>query len=157
MQYRAVAITGRTGTGERPGPGRVRDRHRRRQADHHLRQAGRRRPTAPGRGREGLDPEEPEPLLGEETTMKFHSILGLAAGAFAALALSGAAMAQSPAAKAKVDEAKAGCVVGEQADGYLGFVKPAADPQLKAAVEEINAGRAALYRQVAAKNGVTPE
>lgn len=90
-------------------------------------------------------------------TMKLHSILGLAAGAFAALALSSAAMAQSPAAKAKVDEAKSACIVGEQADGYLGFAKPATDPQLKAAVDEINAGRAALYRQAAAKNGVTPE
>jgi hypothetical protein len=52
--------------------------------------------------------------------------------------------------------AKAAGIVGEQADGFLGFVTPAADPALKAAVEQINAGRAEVYRQAAAKNGVSP-
>jgi uncharacterized protein YdbL (DUF1318 family) len=60
-------------------------------------------------------------------------------------------------AKARVDAAKAAGVVGEQADGFLGFVTGAADPALRAAVNEINAGRAELYRQAAAKNGVSPE
>ena len=76
----------------------------------------------------------------------------------AVLALTGAGMAfaQSAAAKAAVDAAKADGVVGEQADGYLGFVKPG-DAALKAAVAEINAGRAQVYAQAAAKNGVTAE
>lgn len=60
-------------------------------------------------------------------------------------------------AKATVDAAKAAGVVGEQNDGYLGFVKAGADAEVQAAVAEINAGRAQLYRGVAAKNGVTPE
>jgi uncharacterized protein YdbL (DUF1318 family) len=65
------------------------------------------------------------------------------------------AIAQSANAKSVVDAAKTAGVVGEQADGFLGFVKPSADTALKAAVDEINAGRAQLYREAAAKNGVT--
>lgn len=73
------------------------------------------------------------------------------------------ALAATPAAavamdtKAAVDAAKTQGVVGEQADGFLGFVKPTSDPALKAAVQEINEGRAALYREAAAKNGVSVE
>ncbi|WP_310541534.1 YdbL family protein [Phenylobacterium sp.] len=61
-------------------------------------------------------------------------------------------------AKATVDAAKAAGIVGEQNDGYLGFVRGGgAAPAVEAAVGEINAGRAQLYRGAAAKNGVTPE
>jgi uncharacterized protein YdbL (DUF1318 family) len=72
-------------------------------------------------------------------------------------ALAVPAVVQAADAKAIVDGAKATGLVGEQADGFLGFVKPVSDPALKEAVREINEGRAALYRQAAAKNGVTPE
>jgi uncharacterized protein len=78
-------------------------------------------------------------------------ISAIAAAALAA----GAAQAQSQ-AKALVDTAKAQGVVGEQADGLLGFVKAGGDAALKAAVDEINAGRLQLYREAAARNGVTP-
>ena len=57
--------------------------------------------------------------------------------------------------KAAVDAAKAAGSVGEQADGYLGFVSGSADATTTAAVNEINAGRAAVYAQTAAKTGVT--
>ena len=67
------------------------------------------------------------------------------------------AAAQSADAKAAVDAAKARGVVGEQGDGLLGFVMPANDPALSAAVAEINAGRAQAYREAAARTGVTPE
>ena len=67
------------------------------------------------------------------------------------------AAAQSDATKMLVDGAKARGVVGEQADGFLGFVTPAADPALAAAVAEINAGRAQVYRETAARTGVTPD
>jgi uncharacterized protein YdbL (DUF1318 family) len=67
------------------------------------------------------------------------------------------ASAQSDAAKALVDAAKARGAVGEQADGFLGFVMPAADPALAAAAAEINAGRAQVYRETAARTGVTPD
>jgi len=70
--------------------------------------------------------------------------------------LAGAAQADVAQSKALVDNAKAAGVVGEQADGLLGFVKPAGDPALTAAVDEINAGRAQVYREAAARNGVTP-
>ena len=67
------------------------------------------------------------------------------------------AAAQSDATKMLVDGAKARGSVGEQADGFLGFVMPAADPALAAAVAEINAGRAQVYRETAARTGVTPD
>ena len=82
--------------------------------------------------------------------------LSITAAVLAALAIAPAA-AFALDAKSAVDAAKAAGVVGEQADGFLGFVKPSADTALKAAVQEINEGRAALYRQAAAKNGVSPE
>lgn len=74
----------------------------------------------------------------------------------AAFAAPAVAVAQSAATKATVDSAKAAGIVGEQADGFLGFVTAAADPAIKAAVAETNAGRAQLYREAAVKNGVTP-
>lgn len=70
--------------------------------------------------------------------------------------IAGAAHADVAAAKATVDAAKLDGVVGEQSDGYLGFVKAGSDA-IKGAVAEINAGRAQVYAQAAAKNGVTPE
>jgi uncharacterized protein YdbL (DUF1318 family) len=73
-----------------------------------------------------------------------------------AAVLAGAAQADVAQSKALVDAAKAAGSVGEQADGFLGFVKPASDAALKAAVDEINAGRAQLYREAAARNNVTP-
>jgi uncharacterized protein YdbL (DUF1318 family) len=67
------------------------------------------------------------------------------------------ATAQSAAAKAAVDAAKARGDVGEQSDGYLGLVKGGADAATTAAMQEINAGRAAAYREAAAKTQVTVE
>ncbi len=81
---------------------------------------------------------------------------------FLALSLAGAlaaggAQAQSTAAKDTVVAAKAAGTVGEQADGFLGLVTGAASPDVKAAVAEINAGRAAAYKDIAAKTGVTEQ
>lgn len=89
--------------------------------------------------------------------MQTRDILGVGAAVMAALALPVAAQAQSAQAKAAVDSAKGAGVVGEQADGYLGFVSGGADPALRQAVAEINAGRAQVYREAAAKSGATPE
>jgi uncharacterized protein YdbL (DUF1318 family) len=89
-------------------------------------------------------------------SMRFSQSLGLAAAVAATLVLPVAAVAQSASAKTAVDAAKAAGIVGEQADGFLGFVTAGADPAVKSAVAEINAGRAQLYAQAAAKNGVTP-
>jgi hypothetical protein len=90
-------------------------------------------------------------------TMQGRELIGIGAAVMAALVLPAAAFAQSASAKATVDAAKAAGIVGEQPDGFLGFVTEPADPAIRAAVAEINAGRARLYREVAAKNGVTPE
>ena len=89
--------------------------------------------------------------------MQTRDFFNVGAAVMAALAMTQPAVAQTAGAKAAVDAAKAEGVVGEQADGFLGFVKPTSDPALRAAVEDINQGRAALYRQAAAKNGVSPE
>ena len=88
--------------------------------------------------------------------MHSKNLIGISGAVLAALALPVAGYAQSASAKATVDAAKAAGVVGEQADGFLGFVSAAADPAIKGAVAEINAGRAQRYNQAAAKNGVTP-
>ncbi|NEX94811.1 YdbL family protein [Caulobacter sp. 17J65-9] len=84
---------------------------------------------------------------------------GLSAALIGLFALAGAATAQMPNAKAQVDAAKAQGIVGEQSDGYLGFVSGGGDPALKAAVAQINAGRGQVYRDAAAKTGnsVSPE
>src|SRR5690606_40145663 len=88
--------------------------------------------------------------------MKRHKLFAPVLAATAALALAGAALAQSPQAKALVDQAKAQGVVGEQSDGFLGFVSGGGDAAVRSAVAEINAGRAQLYQSAAARNGVTP-
>ena len=88
--------------------------------------------------------------------MQGRDFFNVGAAVMAALALTPAA-AIAMDAKSVVDAAKTAGIVGEQADGFLGFVKPSLDPALKGAVQEINEGRAALYRQAAAKNGVSVE
>jgi uncharacterized protein YdbL (DUF1318 family) len=87
--------------------------------------------------------------------MQTRDILGLLAVAGAA-GLATGAYAQAD-AKARVDAAKAAGIVGEQADGFLGLVTGDADPAVKAAVAEINAGRAQVYNEAASRNGVSPQ
>ncbi|WP_369695967.1 DUF1318 domain-containing protein [Phenylobacterium aquaticum] len=89
--------------------------------------------------------------------MRANGWLPTAATVVAGTLIAGAAHADIAAAKLAVDAAKAEGVVGEQADGYLGFVTGGADAAVKAAVAEINAGRSQVYAQAAAKNNVTPE
>ncbi|HWX88865.1 MAG TPA: DUF1318 domain-containing protein [Rhizomicrobium sp.] len=75
--------------------------------------------------------------------------------AAALLLLAAPAFADLASDKAAVDAAKAAGTIGEQADGYLGFVSGSADAATTAAVKDINAGRADVYAQTAAKSGVT--
>ena len=77
---------------------------------------------------------------------------------FALVALFAAAtpaFADLAADKATVEAAKTAGTVGEQADGYLGYVSGSASPAITAAVTNINQGRADVYAQTAAKTGVT--
>lgn len=69
---------------------------------------------------------------------------------------SGSAEADVAGSKVLVDAGKTRGDVGEQADGYLGFVRESDDASLRAAVAEINAGRAELYAEVAARYGIDP-
>lgn len=79
------------------------------------------------------------------------------AAPFLILALATGAVAQTGAQKALIDTAKTTGVVGEKADGFLGLVKGDAPGDVIAAMQAINAGRQAVYRETAAKTGVTPE
>jgi len=97
--------------------------------------------------------------------MKTKSVMKIALAALmiAGSGLAATALIATPASadvassKALVDAAKAKGTVGEQSDGLLGFVHGGGDAALKAAVDEINAGRREVYGQAAAKNGVSVE
>jgi uncharacterized protein len=75
----------------------------------------------------------------------------LAAGALIATA-AGAVDQNGP-----IDQAMSAGVVGEQADGYLGFVRPpnAAQSDLQRRVNEVNIRRRGVYIQVARDSGET--
>ena len=89
--------------------------------------------------------------------MTYRNLMAPVAAVVASITFAGAAHADPAAAKAAVDAAKAQGVVGEQADGFLGFVNAgAASAEVRAAVAEINAGRRQLYAQAATQNGVSP-
>ncbi|MBY0423923.1 MAG: YdbL family protein [Parvularculaceae bacterium] len=78
----------------------------------------------------------------------------LASAAIAATLIIGAAQALSP----RLDAAKANCVIGEQADGYLGIVDPSkVDEEMRRELREVNQQRKAAYERIAAANGVTTE
>ena len=84
------------------------------------------------------------------------SLLTGVVGAAGPILRASPALAQSAGAKAEVDRAKAQGIVGEQADGFLGLVA-GGDPAVRAAMAEINAGRAQAYRDAAVRTGVSPE
>jgi len=48
---------------------------------------------------------------------------------------------------------KAAGLIGEQADGYVGFVTPNVPADVRQLVNEVNAKRKAGYQQIAAKQG----
>jgi uncharacterized protein len=62
------------------------------------------------------------------------------------------------AASSMVEQAKSQCIVGEQADGYLGVVKGArASAELRRELRDINQRRKAYYADIARRNGVSVE
>ena len=93
----------------------------------------------------------------EKTTpMSLRNIFVLGAAVMALGVAAGAALAQTPAQKATIDAAKAQGVVGEQADGYLGFRTSASDSVLQDAVSTTNAARGRAYAVSASQAGTTP-
>lgn len=90
------------------------------------------------------------------------TLTGHLKAAFTVLALAIAvpvlpAHADLAADKATVDAAKAAGTVGEQGDGYLGFVQGSASGAITQAVNAINAGRAQVYAQTAGRSGVSAQ
>ena len=81
----------------------------------------------------------------------------MALGVAAAAAVPTASWAQSASQKALIDSAKSEGVVGEQADGYLGFHTPSSDTALQAAVTTTNAARRSVYAASAAQAGTTAD
>jgi len=72
---------------------------------------------------------------------------------FAVFALSSTAMADT--SSELIAAAKATQTVGEQPDGYLGFVVSEVDEATRRAVRETNIKRKAVYRDLALKTGTT--
>ena len=68
------------------------------------------------------------------------------------------AMSPVSAASALVENAQNNCIVGEQADGYLGVVDGAsASAELQREIRDINQQRKTVYSNLAKRNGVTIE
>ena len=53
-----------------------------------------------------------------------------------------------------LQEAKEQGLVGEQADGYVGYVVGSVDPELRALVDDVNQQRRQRYEQIARQNGL---
>jgi uncharacterized protein YdbL (DUF1318 family) len=90
-----------------------------------------------------------------ETSMKNLLRNIAAAGVLAGMA---AAPISASAASAMIEQAKSQCIVGEQADGYIGFVPGADIPDdLRREVRDTNQARKAFYADLSKRNGVTIE
>lgn len=81
---------------------------------------------------------------------------------FTAILVAGALIATSALAidnNGPVDKALAAGVIGEQADGYLGFVRPptAAQADLQRRINEINIRRRGVFNEAAKVNGETED
>ena len=86
--------------------------------------------------------------------MKHNTMKSTISAIAAALVLTGGAFA----APAAIEAAKDQCVIGEQADGYLGVVDGAvADAGLRREMQSINQQRKAAYANLAERNGVSIE
>lgn len=74
--------------------------------------------------------------------------------ALASLSVAAPAVGQDPAV---IIEARRAGLIGERYDGYLGFVTNNPNAELRRQVNAINIRRRALYSQLAARRGVSPE
>ena len=80
----------------------------------------------------------------------------LCVGAIAANpAFVSSAFAQVRSAKATVVQAKSDGLVGEQLDGYIGFVTADVSADVRAAVNEINIKRKSVYTRIAREKSVS--
>ncbi len=88
-------------------------------------------------------------------TLRKFLVVGAAIAALGVAA--GSALAQTADQRSAVNAAKSEGVVGEQADGYLGFREASSDPALQAAVRAINDGRRQAYQRGATEAGVSAD
>jgi uncharacterized protein YdbL (DUF1318 family) len=58
-----------------------------------------------------------------------------------------------PAAAQSLDQAKAAGEIGERVDGYVGAVAASPSGDIRALVDEVNAGRQAKYAEIAKERG----
>lgn len=86
--------------------------------------------------------------------MKARTLIAVAAAVVAMGGIATVAIAQTSAQTAVMRQAKVEGVIGEQNDGYLG-VRTTASPEVREAIEAINAARRAVYAQAAAQNNVS--
>lgn len=87
--------------------------------------------------------------------MSFRKLFVVAAAVAALGVAAGAAFAQTAQQKAMIDSAKVEGIVGEQADGYLGFRVAPADPDLVQAVTVTNEARREAYARRGQAAGTT--
>jgi uncharacterized protein len=87
----------------------------------------------------------------------FRKLFVITAAVAALGVAASAAFAQTAQQKAMIDSAKIEGVVGEQADGYLGFRQPSPDPALTQAVTVTNSARREAYARSAQAAGTTPD
>ena len=89
--------------------------------------------------------------------MTFRKLFVIGAAIAALGVAAGAAYAQTAQQKSAIDAAKAQGVVGEQADGYLGFRQQSSDASLREAVQVTNDARRRAYAQSAAQAGTSAD
>lgn len=85
-----------------------------------------------------------------ERSMKKQIICAAAVLVFSAM------LSPSGAASPAVEQAKDQCVIGEQADGYLGVVAgQSVSEALRREIADVNQQRKSVYADLARRNGVT--
>jgi len=88
--------------------------------------------------------------------LKLHRVVGLIASLIAGAFTAGLTAVGALAASAIVEQAKDQCIVGEQADGYLGVVAgQTASDELSREIRDINQQRKSYYADIARRNGVS--
>lgn len=91
----------------------------------------------------------------KSSPMSFRKLFVVAAAVAALGVAAGAAFAQTAQQKSMIDSAKAEGVVGEQADGYLGFRQPSPDAALTQAVTVTNNARREAYTRAGTEAGTS--
>lgn len=85
-----------------------------------------------------------------------RTFLGFFAAALAVAAIGAAMPSAAQSIRDVVNDAKAAGIVGEQADGFVGVRDESrVTPAIRAAMAQMNAGRAELYRQAAQQTGTS--